>query len=124
MAMTDDTARVSELLGRPPRCRFEVVVRDGTGDPVVIRNTPVLSSRMLTERAGVTVALKAENLQRTGSFKLRGAVAKIASLGDACAAAGVWVEEVVRLLEQANSNRLTPSRATRRRAYSRERSPG
>jgi threonine dehydratase len=46
----------------------------------------VLSSHTLTERAGATVALKAENLQRTGSFKLRGALAKIASLGDACAA--------------------------------------
>ena len=30
--------------------------------------------------------LKAENLQRTGSFKLRGALSKIASLGDRCAA--------------------------------------
>jgi threonine dehydratase len=30
--------------------------------------------------------LKAENLQRTGSFKLRGALAKIASLGDGCRA--------------------------------------
>ena len=29
-------------------------------------------------------ALKAENLQRTGSFKLRGALAKLASLGSAC----------------------------------------
>jgi threonine dehydratase len=52
----------------------------------VVRETPVLSSRTLTERTGVRAALKAENLQRTGSFKLRGAVAKIASLGDACAA--------------------------------------
>ena len=32
----------------------------------------------------MTVALKAENLQRTGSFKIRGALAKIASLGSAC----------------------------------------
>jgi threonine dehydratase len=32
------------------------------------------------------VALKAENLQRTGSFKLRGALAKIAALGEQCAA--------------------------------------
>ncbi len=48
----------------------------------VIRATPVLSSRTLSERAGRTVVLKAENLQRTGSFKLRGAIAKIASLGD------------------------------------------
>jgi threonine dehydratase len=52
----------------------------------VIRETPVLSSRTLAERAGVPVALKAENLQRTGSFKLRGALAKIAALGDGCQA--------------------------------------
>jgi threonine dehydratase len=52
----------------------------------VTRETPVLSSRTLTERAGVTVVLKAENLQRTGSFKLRGALSKIAALGDECAA--------------------------------------
>jgi threonine dehydratase len=31
------------------------------------------------------VSLKAENLQRTGSFKVRGAAAKLAALGDACA---------------------------------------
>jgi threonine dehydratase len=47
----------------------------------VIRETPVVSSRTLTERVGGTVVLKAENLQRTGSFKLRGALAKIAALG-------------------------------------------
>jgi threonine dehydratase len=52
----------------------------------IIRETPVLSSGTLSERAGATVALKAENLQRTGSFKLRGALAKIAALGDGCAA--------------------------------------
>jgi threonine dehydratase len=57
--------------------------RAGAG---VIRETPVLSSRTLAERTGVTVALKAENLQRTGSFKLRGALSKIAALGDGCAA--------------------------------------
>jgi threonine dehydratase len=51
----------------------------------VVRETPVLSSSTLSRRTGVTVALKAENLQRTGSFKLRGGLAKIAALGDACA---------------------------------------
>jgi len=51
----------------------------------VIRETPVLSSRTLGERCGGTVALKTENLQRTGSFKLRGALAKIAALGEHCA---------------------------------------
>jgi threonine dehydratase len=50
----------------------------------VIRETPVVSSRTLSELVGGTVALKAENLQRTGSFKLRGALAKIAALGDGC----------------------------------------
>jgi threonine dehydratase len=46
----------------------------------------VVSSRTLSERVGATIALKAENLQRTGSFKLRGALAKLSALGDACAA--------------------------------------
>src|SRR5476651_1917245 len=44
------------------------------------RHTPVLSSRSLSERCGGRVLLKAENLQRTGSFKLRGAVRKISRL--------------------------------------------
>jgi threonine dehydratase len=45
-----------------------------------------LSSQTLSGRAGFTVSLKAENLQRTGSFKLRGALAKLASLGEGCSA--------------------------------------
>ena len=48
----------------------------------VIRETPVLSSQTLSELTGITVALKAESLQRTGSFKIRGALAKLASLRD------------------------------------------
>lgn len=51
----------------------------------VVRETPVLTSRTLSTRCGSTVVLKAENLQRTGSFKLRGAMAKLAALGDGCA---------------------------------------
>ena len=48
------------------------------------RHTPVLSSRSLAERCGRgDVLLKAENLQRTGSFKLRGALHKISRLRDA-----------------------------------------
>jgi threonine dehydratase len=46
----------------------------------VARHTPVLSSRSLSERAGGRVLLKAENLQRTGSFKLRGAIHKLSRL--------------------------------------------
>jgi threonine dehydratase len=51
----------------------------------IVRETPVLSSATLSSRTGATIALKAENLQRTGSFKLRGALAKLAALGDECA---------------------------------------
>jgi threonine dehydratase len=53
------------------------------------RRTPVLSSRTLSERAGGTVVLKAENLQRSGSFKVRGVSAKLAALGDSGCARGV-----------------------------------
>jgi threonine dehydratase len=52
----------------------------------IARRTPVLSSRTISERAGGVVALKAENLQRTGSFKIRGVGAKLAALGDGCTA--------------------------------------
>src|SRR3954447_14863721 len=51
----------------------------------VAKLTPVLPSLTLTQRAGGDVALKAENLQRTGSFKIRGAPNKLAALGDSCA---------------------------------------
>jgi threonine dehydratase len=55
----------------------------------IARRTPVLSSRTISERAGGVVALKAENLQRTGSFKIRGASAKLAALGEDGCARGV-----------------------------------
>ena len=48
------------------------------------RHTPVLPAQVLSERCGGRVAVKAENLQRTGSFKLRGALSKLASLGAGC----------------------------------------
>lgn len=44
------------------------------------RETPVLTSRSLSEGCGARVLLKAENLQRTGSFKLRGTTHKLAAL--------------------------------------------
>jgi threonine dehydratase len=51
----------------------------------IARRTPVLTSRTFSEAAGGPVLLKAENLQRTGSFKVRGAAAKLHAAGDACA---------------------------------------
>ena len=54
----------------------------------VVKHTPVISSVTLTELVGGDVVLKAESLQRTGAFKIRGAMNKLASLG-AAAARGV-----------------------------------
>ncbi len=51
----------------------------------VTRHTPVLPSATLSERCGGDVLLKAESLQRTGSFKIRGALSKLHALGDGCA---------------------------------------
>jgi threonine dehydratase len=58
--------------------------RAAIGD--IARHTPVVPSATLRERTGATVVLKAENLQRTGSFKVRGALSKLAALGAGCTA--------------------------------------
>ena len=42
MPIVDDLRRVRLLLGREPLGRFEVVVRDEAGEPVVLRNAPIL----------------------------------------------------------------------------------
>ena len=47
----------------------------------VVKHTPITESAALSERCGGTVVFKAENLQRTGSFKIRGGMNKLASLG-------------------------------------------
>ncbi len=55
----------------------------------VARVTPMESSRHLSELVGSPVHLKCENLQRTGSFKLRGAYVRIAGLSPVQRAGGV-----------------------------------
>ena len=55
----------------------------------VARVTPVAASETFTRLVGRPVHLKAENLQRTGSFKIRGAVNKLSTLDEAERAAGV-----------------------------------
>jgi threonine dehydratase len=55
----------------------------------VIRQTPLLESSALSELAGGPVYLKCENLQRGGSFKVRGAYVRIARLSTAERARGV-----------------------------------
>ena len=54
--------------------RAEIIVR------AVANVTPVLYSNALSELTGVEVVLKAENLQRTGAYKLRGAYHRMSKL--------------------------------------------
>ncbi|MFD0901633.1 threonine ammonia-lyase [Actinomadura sediminis] len=61
--------------------------RDQLAD--VIAPTPLIRSRALSEAIGGPVLLKCENVQRTGSFKIRGAFVRIARLSDAERARGV-----------------------------------
>jgi len=55
-----------------------LVARQNIGH--LVRRTPLQLSPALSERVGSDVWLKLENLQRTGAFKVRGAVNRIASL--------------------------------------------
>ena len=55
----------------------------------VIERTPVAHSRALSEQVGSEVYLKCENLQRSGSFKVRGAYVRMAKLTEAEKAVGV-----------------------------------
>src|SRR5947209_8841854 len=55
----------------------------------VARVTPIFPSGTLSRLAGRPVRLKAENLQRTGSFKIRGAYTKLSNLEPEELAAGV-----------------------------------
>jgi threonine dehydratase len=65
------SADAAERLAGGEPARVRAAIRD------VVRHTPVLTSRSLSSECGGEVLLKAENLQRTGSFKLRGALSKI-----------------------------------------------
>ncbi len=55
----------------------------------VVLHTPLEASEYLSEVLGVPVHLKLENLQRTGSFKVRGATYRLSRLSDAERARGV-----------------------------------
>jgi threonine dehydratase len=54
-----------------------------------VSRTPVLASPLLDAVAGCRVAAKAESLQLTGSFKVRGALNRVRSLSEAERAAGL-----------------------------------
>jgi threo-3-hydroxy-L-aspartate ammonia-lyase len=71
-----------------------VVTHDAVREAVarlngVVHETPLFHSRLLDEVAGGTVHLKAENMQRSGAFKFRGAYNAIARNLAECRKAGV-----------------------------------
>ena len=55
----------------------------------IAEETPIYLSETFSRRCGREVRLKAENLQRTGAFKIRGAVNRLATLSPEERAAGV-----------------------------------
>src|SRR5262252_1241282 len=96
-----------------------------------VRRTPILTSQLLDQETGFRVALKAEMFQRTGAYKIRGALNKLRLLspeqkqrgvicssagnhaqGVALAAALNGVRAVVVMAENA-----TPSKVAATRAY-------
>ena len=67
----------SAALGVEEPLRAERLLQAHEASLRVVRRTPVLTSASVSKRCGGTVAFKAECLQRTGSFKLRGALNKL-----------------------------------------------
>jgi len=69
-----DRARVAHLLGRSPEGAFDVVVRDRHGDPVVIRNAPLLDDgRPMPTRywlVGETVRRQVDRLEADGGVRM------------------------------------------------------
>src|SRR5262249_42857023 len=80
---------VSLVVTTPDGLDIESLRRAHAAALQIVRETPVLTARSLSERLGGRLGVKAEKLQRTGSFKLRGAFTKLASLPDDVAARGV-----------------------------------
>ncbi|MFF4773899.1 threonine ammonia-lyase [Microtetraspora fusca] len=75
-------------MGVPQVSYDDVVAARKVLDGVIVQ-TPVVQSRVLSEMLGGPVRLKCENLQRAGSFKVRGAYVRIARLTDEERARGV-----------------------------------
>jgi threonine dehydratase len=69
----------------PPELALDRLEQAWAESAPLARHTPVLTAASLSSRCGGTVVLKAENLQRTGSFKLRGALNKVRAAGPSVA---------------------------------------
>ena len=90
----DDLTGVLDLVLRPETTMARVVglediKRARTVIDGVVTPTPVLSAGAISRWTGTRVLLKAENLQRTGAFKLRGATNRMSTLSDEERARGV-----------------------------------
>jgi threonine dehydratase len=68
---------------------FDDVARAAERLRGVAHRTPAITSATLDERTGAQVFLKAENLQRMGAFKFRGAYNRLVQLDPAARARGV-----------------------------------
>lgn len=82
-----DFAALTQMLGREPRAGFEVVVRNAEGDPVVIRNAPLLDdgTPMPTRYWLVDpdISLRVARLESTGGVRAAEAAVAPADLGSA-----------------------------------------
>lgn len=80
-------ARIPSLLSEQGRDRVTLLPDDSLMRPALndiraaaerispyVRRTPLMATRAISERCGVEVRLKCENLQRAGAFKIRGAM--------------------------------------------------
>jgi threonine dehydratase len=95
-----------------------------------VYHTPLLTSRLLSERTGFEVRVKAEMFQRGGSYKIRGPMNKFAQLteeqkrrgvicssagnhaqGVALAAARYGIKAVVCMAENATTSKIEATRA-------------
>ena len=77
---------VEEALRRNHASELELAAKRLKG---TARHTGIITSKTLSQMTGYEIKLKPENLQVTGSFKIRGAYNKIASLSDADLARGI-----------------------------------
>jgi len=99
-----------------------------------VRHTPLVTSRLLSERTGFEVRLKAEMFQRGGSYKIRGPMNKFAQLteeqkrrGVICSSAGNHAQGVALAAQRHGikavvcmAENATPSKIDATRAYGAE----